>query len=158
VRNNNVQGQAQWKQKKRGKPSLDKGEVSRSSLLAILPITLHIDPARPWLEIKMSGEITMAEAAGFMREMVNHPDYSDDICGIVDCREMINVMDLKEVRGLADMELQRPGPAWRSRRAVVVGSPDQFSLARMFTVFAESGPVQYDVFYNMETALQWLKE
>ena len=123
-----------------------------------MPITLHIDPTRPWIVIKMSGEITMAEVTEFMRNMVTHPDYSDDISGIVDCREMVNVMDLKEVRGLAEMELQRPGPAWRSRRAVVVSSPDQFSLARMFTVFAGSGPVQYDVFYNMETALQWLKE
>jgi hypothetical protein len=123
-----------------------------------MPITLHIDSRKPWLEIKMSGELTMTEVVDFMRQMTTDPAYSDDLCGIVDCREMTNVLGLKEVRGLADLELQRPGPAWRSRRAVVVSTPAQYHTARMFMVFAESGPVQYDVFYNMETAEQWLKE
>lgn len=123
-----------------------------------MPITLQIDAPKRWLEIRMSGAISMAEVADFMKEMLAHPDYSDDLCGIVDCRELTTVLDLKELRGLADMELQRPGPAWRSRRAVIVSSAAHYSTARMFMMFAGSGPIQYDVFYNLETAMLWLNE
>ena len=92
-----------------------------------------------------------------MEEMVRHPDYSDEFCGLIDCRGLTNILDIKDVRRLADMENKRPGPPWRSRRAVLVGSGEHYSISRMFLVFAESSPVQYDVFYNREAALEWLK-
>jgi hypothetical protein len=142
----------------RGKPSLDKGEVSRPCLLAIMPITLHIDPKKGWLEINLIGDLAMHDVTKFMGELREHPDYTDDLSGLIDCRQMTNVLDFKEVRDLADLATQRPGPAWRSRRAVLVSSGAHYSLGRMFTIFAESSPVQYDVFYNLETAMQWLKE
>ena len=56
------------------------------------------------------------------------------------------------------LEAARTGSLFSSRRAVVVASPEQYGTARLFMVFAEAGPVQYSVFYNMEAALQWVKE
>ena len=123
-----------------------------------MPITYQIDPAKRWLEIKVSGPITMEECAEQMRILFADPNYSDDFSGIVDCREMGNVLNVTELRGLADIQLARPGPSWRSRRAVVVSSPEQYGTARVFMVFAEAGPVEYSVFYNMEAALKWVKE
>lgn len=123
-----------------------------------MPITHQIDPARRWLEIKITGPITAEEASEHMRQLFSDAAYSDDFYGVIDCRDMGNVLNVTELRGLADMQLARPGPAWRSRRAVVVSSPEQYGTARLFMVFAEAGPVQYSVFYNMEAALQWLKE
>ncbi|HTD67372.1 MAG TPA: hypothetical protein VK846_12665 [Candidatus Limnocylindria bacterium] len=123
-----------------------------------MPITYHIEPARKWLEMKLSGHVSMEEAAEATHRLFSDPNYSDDLCGIIDCREMTDVLKLTELRGLADMQLARPGPAWRSRRAVLVSSPEHYSTARLFMVFAEAGPVQFSVFYNMEAALQWLKE
>jgi hypothetical protein len=123
-----------------------------------MPITFHIDPAKRWLEMKLTGAVSMEESAAAMRELFAHPDYSDDISGIVDCREMENVLNVNELRGLADLQLTRPGPAWRSRRAVVVGSPELYGTARLFMMFAEGGAVQFSVFYNMEAAEQWVKE
>ena len=123
-----------------------------------MPITYQIDTARRWLEIKVTGTVTVEEAAESMRRMFNDPNYSDDLCGVIDCREMANVLNVTELRDLADIQLARPGPAWRSRRAVVVSSPEQYGTARVFMVFAEAGPVQYSVFYNMEAALQWVRE
>lgn len=123
-----------------------------------MPITYHIDSTGKWLEMKLSGEVSMQEAAESTHRLFSDPAYSDDLCGIIDCREMTTVLNLTELRGLADMQLARPGPAWRSRRAVVVSSPEHYSTARVFIVFAEAGPVQYSVFYNMEAALQWLNE
>lgn len=35
---------------------------------------------------------------------------------------------------------------------------DMDSTTRVFTLFAESSPIQYEVFYNRETAMQGLKE
>jgi len=102
--------------------------------------------------------MTVEELADFTRRMQADPAYSDDLWGIIDCREMTNVLHLTELRGLADIEVQRPGPAWRSKRALLVSSPEQYSTARVFMVFAESSPIQYDVFYNRETAMQWLQE
>jgi hypothetical protein len=123
-----------------------------------MPITFQIDPAKKWLELKLRGTVTMDEAADAVRQLFAHPDYSDDFSGIIDCREMDNVLNVTQLRGLAEMQLARPGPSWRSRRAVVVGSPEQYGTARVFMVFAEAGPVQFSVFYNMDAALKWVKE
>ena len=108
--------------------------------------------------MKVSGEMSVQELAEFTRRMQADPDYSDDLWGVIDCREMTNLLHLTELRGLADIEIKRPGPAWRSKRAVIVSSPSQYSAARVFMVFAESSPIQYNVFYNRETAMQWLEE
>jgi hypothetical protein len=123
-----------------------------------MPITYQIDPPRRWLEINVSGAITMDEAAEQMRRMFADPAYNDDLSGIVDCRGMTNVLKVTDLRGLANIQLARPGPSWRSRRAVVVSSPEQYGTARVFMVFAEAGPVEYSVFYNVEAALKWVKE
>lgn len=123
-----------------------------------MPITFQIDPDKRWLEVKLSGDVTMDEVSAHIVNMFAHPNYSDDLSGIVDCREMVNVLDVKELRGLAEMQLARPGPAWRSRRAVVVSSPEHYGTTRVFMLFAEGGPVQYSVFYNMEAALKWVRE
>jgi hypothetical protein len=123
-----------------------------------MPITFQIDPAKRWLEMKLVGTITMDESADAMRRLFAHPDYSDDLCGVIDCREMDNVLNVTELRGLAEIQLARPGPSGRSRRAVVVGSPELYGTARVFMVFAEAGPVQFSIFYNMDAALQWLRE
>ncbi len=123
-----------------------------------MPITFQIDPARRWLDMKVSGAVSMEEAAAALGKIFAHPDYTDDLCGIVDCREMENVLNVTELRGLADIQLTRPGPAWHSRRAVVVGSPEHYGTARLFMVFAEAGATQFSVFYNYESALQWVRE
>ena len=123
-----------------------------------MPITFQIDPARRWLDMKVTGAVSMEESAAALRQIFAHPDYSDDLCGIVDCREMENVLNVTELRGLADIQLTRAGPAWRSRRAVVVGSPEHYGIARLFKVFAEAGATQFSVFYNYDSALQWVKE
>jgi hypothetical protein len=123
-----------------------------------MPITFQIDPARHWLEMTIAGSISMEESADAMRQLFAHPDYHDELCGIVDCREMENVLNVTELRGLADIQLTRPGPVWRSRRAVVVASPQHYGTARLFAVFAESSAVEFSVFYNMDAAVQWVKE
>ena len=123
-----------------------------------MPATYQIDVEKHWVEIKLSGQLTLEELSEFSRRMQADPAYSDDLCGIIDCLEMTNVWNLTELRGFADDVNHRPGPAWRSRRAVIVSSPAQYSTTRVFMLFAESSPVQYEVFYNRETAMQWLKE
>ena len=121
-------------------------------------MTYQIDRERRWIEIKLAGAITADDTMASMKGMYADPNYSDDLSGIVDCRGLTNVLNLTDVREVAEMQLARPGPAWRSKRAVVVSSPEQYGATRLFMIFAESGPVQYSVFYNMEAALQWLKE
>lgn len=123
-----------------------------------MPVTFQIDPARRWLEASLSGVVSIEEVMDSVRRMFAEAQYSDDLSGIIDCRELENVLEVTELRGLADLQLSRPGPPWRSRRAVVVASPQHYATARMFMVFAEAGPVQYSVFYNMDAALQWLRE
>jgi len=123
-----------------------------------MPIEYRLDARKRWLEAKLSGHISLEEVSDHMRQMFADPQYSDDLNGVIDCRELANVMSVNEIRGLADMQVDRPGPPWRSRRAVVVSSPEHYGTARVFMLFAESGPVQYNVFYTMENALEWLKE
>jgi hypothetical protein len=123
-----------------------------------MPATYQIDTQKPWLEMKLSGELSFEQLAEFTRRMQSDPNYSDDLWGVIDCREMTNVLNVTELRELAETEVQRPGPAWRSKRAVIVGSPAQYSTARVFMTFADPSPIQYSVFYNRETAMQWLKE
>ena len=123
-----------------------------------MPITYEIDPARRWLEIRLSGHVTVEEAGAMIRRLFADPAYSDELSGIVDIRDMTNVWNVTELRGLADLQLARPGPSWRSRRGVVVGSPAHYGTARVFMVFVEPGPVQYSVFYNLAAALEWVKE
>ncbi len=123
-----------------------------------MPITYQIDPARRWLEVKLSGAVTVEEAAEAIRRLFADPAYSDELNGLIDIREMGNVWNVTQLRGLAEMQLARPGPSWRSRRGVVVGSPAHYGTARVFMVFVEPGPVQYSVFYNLAAALEWVKE
>jgi hypothetical protein len=123
-----------------------------------MPIEYHIDARKHWLEAKLSGHVSIDEVSNHLRRMFADPAYSDDLNGIIDCRELVNVMSVNELRGLADMQVERPGPPWRSRRAVIVNSPAHYGTTRVFMLFAESGPVQYNVFYNMENAMAWLKE
>jgi len=128
------------------------------ALFYCMPIEYRIDARKHWLEAKLSGHVSIEEVSDHMRQLFADPGYSDDLNGVIDCRELVNVMSVNELRGLVDMQIERPGPPWRSRRAVVVSSPAHYGTARVFMVFAEAGPVQYNVFYNMETALAWLNE
>ena len=123
-----------------------------------MPITFQIDPARRWLEMKVAGVVTMEESAASLRQLFAHPDYHDELCGLVDCREMTNLLSVTELRRLADIQLTRPGPEWRSRRAVVVASPEHYGTARLFTVFAEASAVEFSIFYNYEAVLRWVQE
>ena len=123
-----------------------------------MPANYRIDPNKPWMEVKLTGQLTLEELADFSRRLRADAAYSDDLCGIIDCREMTNLWNLTELRGFADDVNSRPGPAWRSKRALIVASPAQYSIMRVFIVFADSSPIQYNVFYSRETAMQWLKE
>jgi hypothetical protein len=123
-----------------------------------MPATYQINKNKSWVEMKLSGQLTVEELTDFRSRLQADPAYSDDLSGIIDCREMTNVLNLPDVRSFADEVNHRPGPPWRSKRAVIVSSPAQYSITRVFMVFAESSPIQYDVFYNPETAMQWLKE
>lgn len=124
----------------------------------LMPATYQIDKEKSWIEIKVSGESTAGELAEFNRQMQADPDYSDDLCGVIDCREMSSVFELTELRGFADDVNRRPGPAWRSKRAVIVASTAHYSITRVFMLFAESSPIQYNVFFSRETAMEWLNE
>ena len=123
-----------------------------------MPATYHIDKKKSWIEIKISGESTAHALAQFTRQMQADPDYSDDLSGVVDCRELANVFELTEVRDFAEDANRRPGPPWRSKRAVIVASTAHYSITRMFMLFADSSPIQYGVFYSRETAMEWLRE
>jgi hypothetical protein len=123
-----------------------------------MPATYHIDDKKSWIEMKLSGELTVEELNNFRRSMQADPAYSDDLCGVIDCRDMTRWPNVTQLRGLADEVNRRPGPAWRSKRAVVVASPEQYGTVRVFMVFADASPIQYDVFYNRETAMKWLQE
>ena len=123
-----------------------------------MPATYQIDANKSWVEMKLTGQLTVEELGAFMRGMQDDPAYSDDLWGVIDCREMTNVLNVTEIRGLADIETRRPGPAWRSKRAVIVSSPAQYSTTRVFMIFADSSPIQYDVFYSRETAMEWLRK
>ena len=123
-----------------------------------MPITYHIEPDKDWLEVKLSGHISLQETGDFHRQIYADPGYSDDLNGIIDCREMTNILSVNELRNVADLQLSRPGPAWRSKRAILVASPAQYSTARVFMVFAESSPIHYNIFYNRVTAQAWLHE
>jgi len=123
-----------------------------------MPATYRIYSEKPWIEIMLSGEIFYSELRDFHGRMFADPTYSDDLCGLIDCREMTNVLNVNELRRLADLHLARPGHAWRSKRAVLVASPAQYGAGQVFMVFAESSPVKYSLFYNLEAAFQWLKE
>jgi hypothetical protein len=123
-----------------------------------MPITYQIDPQKHWLEVKVSGRVTVQESTDSLRALFADPHYNDDLCGIVDCREMTDLLNISELRGVADMHVARPTTPWRSRRAIIVASPEHYTASRLFTLFAESGPIEYGVFYNRETAMQWVKE
>ena len=123
-----------------------------------MPFTYTIDRETRWLEIRIIGHISIEEFSQSVRGMLADSEYSDDFSGLVDVRQMTNVLNVTELRGLADLQLTRPGPAGRSRRAVLVASPAHYSTARVFMIFAEAGPVQYQVFYTLESALEWLQE
>jgi hypothetical protein len=123
-----------------------------------MPITYQIDKERAWLEVKVSGEVRANDLVEFNRTMQCDPAYSDELWGVIDCREMTSVLNVTELRDLANEANDRPGPPWRSKRAVIVASPAHYSTTRVFMVFAESSPIQYNVFYSRETAMQWLRE
>ena len=123
-----------------------------------MPFTYNIDRETRWLEMRITGQVSIEEFSQGVRAMFADPEYSDDYSGLVDARQMTNVFNVNELRGLADIQLSRPGPSARSRRAVVVASPAHYSTARVFMIFSEAGPVQYSVFYTMESAMEWLQE
>lgn len=108
--------------------------------------------------MRLTGNVSMHEAAEMVRRIFADPEYSDDLSGIIDCRDMVNVLNVTELRGLADLQLSRGGASWAARRAVVVSSPEHYGTAKVFMVFAEAGPVQYSVFYNLESALEWVRD
>ena len=123
-----------------------------------MPATYHIDANKPWVEMTLSGQLTVEELSEFTRRMQADPAYSDDLWGVIDCREMTNILKLTELRSFADDVNRRPGPPWRSKRAVIVASPALYNTTRVFMLFADSSPIQYDVFYSRETAMEWLEE
>ena len=119
-----------------------------------MPISLAWDAERRLWRLTAADSFTLGEVV----EMIEQTDWKGARLYLWDFRTLSRgPASSDELRQAAELVGRRRALWPGSRSAIVVARDVDFGLARMFQVFAEGMGVDYQVFREVETALEWLE-
>lgn len=118
-----------------------------------MPALYQIDKVRQLVISTASGFLTAADILAHQRQLLADPDFDPTCSQIVDCTAVTGIDlspdDIRAVTAAAIFSAH-------SRRAVVVGTDEQFGFARMFKMMREAqGEYGIRVFRDRAEALRW---
>ena len=118
--------------------------------------TIDIDVASAVATVRLTGLITVAEAARAFERLAAHPQYRDGVARLWNVRKAefskITSDDIRQISQAARATLSNP----RARVALLVARDVDFGISRMYQSTAgETLPMQ--VFRDLESAEAWLR-
>jgi hypothetical protein len=120
-----------------------------------MPIAIaFVEPAT--LMVTAAGDVTFAEIAVTLDELLDDPRIGYDTRMLVDARAVTGAPSTAELRLIArDLEPLRERGV--TRMAVCAESTFVYGVARMFAVFAEMFGMRVAAFRQMDEARRWLE-
>jgi hypothetical protein len=118
--------------------------------------TYEIDLQRRIVFAKASGVVTIDELVSARRALAANPNFDRSFPVIADLRGVTEfVFGMRELESFAEMT-----KAQRSKiTAIVVSNPMEYGYARMFQTLRENTDYPTgQIFYDMGSALRWVKE
>jgi hypothetical protein len=122
-----------------------------------MPITYHVDPVRRLIETTVSGDAGHAEIRGHLQRLRADPAYSPDYDALIDLRAVTRIPTAEEIRAEVPLIRQALLTA-RTRRAIIVSRPVMYGMMRVFEAYQRGSPAEYEVFYEVPAALEWIDE
>jgi len=116
-----------------------------------MTITYTIDGN--FLKSNMTGPISAEEIKKYWSQLAVDPRYVKVTRALVDLTKITGAFDTEKLRSLA-YSAQKLQP---SKRALVVREDYFYGMVRMFIALSEPGPVEYNVFKDEKSALEWLE-
>jgi hypothetical protein len=115
-----------------------------------MTITYTIDGN--FLKSEMAGPIAAEDIRRYWKQLADDPRYEKVDRALVDLTGITGEFDTGKLRNLAE-NVQKLKP---SKRALVVREDYFYGMVRMFIALSEPGPVQYNIFKNAKSAMEWL--
>jgi hypothetical protein len=115
-----------------------------------MTITYTIDGN--FLRSKMAGPICADDIRQYWQKLADDPRYEKVDRALVDLTKITGEFDTGKLRNLA-YNVQKLKP---SKRALIVREDYFYGMVRMFIALSEPGPVEYNIFKDEKSALEWL--
>jgi hypothetical protein len=118
---------------------------------------LYVERETRLVRVSLFGETSVDEHRQWLRELVNHPDWSPDFDVLVDVRGLGDPsLDYEQVRAVAQYAKQLNERLGTGRHAVVADSNVLYGFARMGEQLCQPRSWEISVFRDVEAAEQWL--
>lgn len=119
-----------------------------------MPLDLDFDAdGVAWLTA--AGDFSWEDAITAVRRVYADPRFAARARTVWDLRAGRALLDGEEVRLLAE-HVREERPEGRGRTAIVAGDDLTFGMGRMYEQIAADGPVDVNVFRDLEPATRWL--
>ena len=115
-----------------------------------MTITYTIDGT--FLRSEMAGPISAEDIRQYWKRLADDPRSEKVDRALVDLTGITGEFDTGKLRSLAH-SAQKLKP---SKRALVVREDYFYGMVRMFIALSEPGPVEYNIFKDTKSALEWL--
>ena len=119
-----------------------------------MPVAFEIS-APSEIFVTAEGDVTFAEVAVLLDELIDDPRIASGTGILVDCRKVIGAPSTPELRIIA-RDLAPLRDRGVNRIAVCADSMFVYGIARMFAVFAELIGIHVAAFRDMDAAKRWL--
>lgn len=118
-----------------------------------MPGAYTIDPARSLVLSRGWGVLTSAELLRHVRSLAADPRFKSHFRQLADLREVTEIrVTAAAIREVAGLNPFGSG----ARRALAVGSDVVFGMARMYQILTDQSPDEFEVFRDLDRALEWL--
>lgn len=118
-----------------------------------MPVTYIIDKVKRRLYAAATGELLGTELLGLQPHLAADPDFEPSFSQLFDLTGVRTAeIDALHIRSMAETTVFDRG----ARRALVVGKPVLFGLARMFQILAEGRGGEIEIFTDRAEAEAWL--
>ena len=121
-----------------------------------MPITHRVNTERRVLLVTREGSISRDEEEASLRARKQDPSVVSGMPVLVDSRSVHPPDSVSTVRYLADVVTHNANRLDCGPLALVVGSPVQYGMARMYIALTELAHPATQVFTSYEEAISWL--
>ncbi|HVN79956.1 MAG TPA: hypothetical protein VMW38_13230 [Terriglobia bacterium] len=111
------------------------------------------------ISITASGIPDIEGFRSYLQAITSSPDWRPGIPVLCDLRNLdTSKVTATVIRGVVDLHVELTDRYWSSPVAVVVSRPVDFGMVRMFEAYTRNMCPEYEVFYSVEDALEWLRK
>ena len=104
------------------------------------------------------GAASVDDASAAMAELYADPRHSPTLARVYDCRSVVRMPPVTELRAVAEVFRQRVDPTVKVRRAIVVKAGAYYGLGRMLQALLDLAGLELNVFTDVDDAIAWVTQ